>query len=35
MKNNWFDICSWTIVLVASMYSTLYGTYRIIETLLK
>ena len=35
MKNNWFDICAWSIITVACIYSTIYGTYRIIETLIK
>ncbi len=35
MKKNWFDICCWVAIIIATMYSTLYGTYRILEVLIK
>ena len=35
MKKNWFDICVWGIIIVSCIYSTLYGTYRILEVLIK
>lgn len=35
MKNNWFDICAWGTIIISTIYSTVYGTYRIIETLIK
>ena len=35
MKKNWFDISCWVVIIIATAYSTLYGTYRIIETLVK
>lgn len=35
MKKNWFDISCCGIIIIASIYSTIYGTYKILETLLK
>lgn len=35
MKNNWFDISCWGIIIISTIYSTFYGTYKILETLLK
>ena len=35
MKKNWFDICCWIVIITSTVYSTLCGTYRILEVLIK
>jgi hypothetical protein len=32
---NWFDILCWSILSIAVLYSTFYGTLKIIEIYLK
>ena len=34
-NKNWFDILCWGTIISLAIYSTIYGTYKIIETLVK